>query len=103
MQATGFTVADGTKRWALKFGNQKINLHEVGSEFDPKSAKPTAGRADLCFLTTTPLSDWITHLLSHDIAVEEGPVVRTGATGPIQSIYIRDHDQNLIEISVLKT
>ena len=103
MQATGFTVADGTKRWALKFGNQKINLHEVGSEFDPKSAKPTAGSADLCFLTTTPLSDWIAHLLIHDIAVEEGPVVRTGATGPIQSIYIRDHDQNLIEISVLKT
>jgi catechol 2,3-dioxygenase-like lactoylglutathione lyase family enzyme len=102
MQAEAFTVADGTQRWALKFGQQKINLHEVGSEFDPKSAYPTAGSADLCFLTSTPLEDWIEYFSVHGIAIVQGPIARTGATGPIQSIYIRDPDYNLIEVSVKK-
>ena len=100
MQAEAFTVADGMRRWALKFGRQKINLHEVGSEFDPKSAHPTAGSADLCFLTSTPLKDWIKHFSVHDIAILQGPIARTGATGPIHSIYIRDPDENLIEVSI---
>lgn len=102
MQPESFTVADGTKRWALKFGVQKINLHQVGAEFDPKSATPTAGSADLCFLTSIPLHDWIKHLATQNVVIEEGPVARTGATRPIMSIYIRDPDQNLIEISVPK-
>jgi catechol 2,3-dioxygenase-like lactoylglutathione lyase family enzyme len=94
-----FRPADGTERWALTFGHQKINLHELGSEFEPNAAFATAGSADLCFLTQTPLSDWQAHLKSKDVHVEEGPVPRTGATGPILSIYIRDPDRNLIEIS----
>jgi catechol 2,3-dioxygenase-like lactoylglutathione lyase family enzyme len=102
MQVESFIVADGTKRWALKFGVQKINLHQVGAEFDPKATRPTAGSADLCFLTATPLHDWIKHLTDHDVTIEEGPVARTGATRPIMSVYIRDPDQNLIEISVTK-
>ena len=102
MQAEAFTVADGTRRWALEFGRQKINLHEVGSEFDPKSAHPTAGSADLCFLTSTPLENWIKHFSVLDIAILQGPIPRTGATGPIHSIYIRDPDENLIEVSVQK-
>jgi catechol 2,3-dioxygenase-like lactoylglutathione lyase family enzyme len=102
MQTEAFAVADGTKRWALKFGAQKINLHQVGAEFDPKSANPTAGSADLCFLTTTTLNDWLEHLSIHKVEIEEGPVTRTGATRPITSIYIRDPDSNLIEISVTR-
>jgi len=95
-----FAAADGTKRWSLKFGQQKINLHQVGSEFEPKAARPTQGSADLCFLTKTPLDLWQSHLVANRIAVEDGPVARTGATGPITSIYIRDPDENLVEISV---
>jgi catechol 2,3-dioxygenase-like lactoylglutathione lyase family enzyme len=100
MPAQVFQVADGSKRWALKFGSQKINLHQVGAEFEPKSKHPTAGSADLCFLTTTPLADWVEHLIKQNVKIEEGPVARTGATQNIMSIYIRDPDQNLIEISV---
>ena len=102
MQTETFSVADGTKRWALKFGSQKINLHQVGAEFDPKSANPTAGSADLCFPTSTTLSDWLEHLSIQNVEIEEGPVARTGATRPITSIYIRDPDSNLIEISVAR-
>jgi catechol 2,3-dioxygenase-like lactoylglutathione lyase family enzyme len=100
MQSESFIVADGSRRWALKFGIQKINLHQVGAEFDPKSANPTAGSADLCFLTSTPLNDWMEHLSNHSVTIEDGPVTRTGATRPIVSIYIRDPDRNLIEISI---
>lgn len=100
MQAETFFPADGSTRTALKFGDQKINLHEHGVEFDPKSHHPTPGAADLCFLTKTPLDDWQNHLQSHEISILEGPVKRSGATGPILSIYIRDPDQNLIEISI---
>lgn len=94
-----FTPADGSKRWALQFGRQKINLHQSGAEFEPKAATPYPGSADLCFLTDAPLSDWQAHLAACGVAVIEGPVARTGATGPITSLYIRDPDGNLIEIS----
>jgi len=98
MVAEEFTVADGTTRWALNYGCQKINLHPLGG-FDPKAANAQAGSADLCFLSVTPLADWVAHLDAHNIEILEGPVARTGATGAILSIYLRDPDGNLIEIS----
>jgi catechol 2,3-dioxygenase-like lactoylglutathione lyase family enzyme len=94
-----FKVADGTTRTALKFGQQKINLHQTGAEFDPKAAHPLSGSGDLCFLSDTPIADWITHFEALDLHIEDGPIPRTGATGPIMSIYIRDLDGNLIEIA----
>ena len=92
-------VTFGSGRTALAFGRQKINLHEAGHEFEPKALRPTPGSADLCFLTGIPLEDVIAHLASQAVAIEEGPVQRTGAQGPIVSVYVRDPDQNLIEIS----
>jgi catechol 2,3-dioxygenase-like lactoylglutathione lyase family enzyme len=92
------TFAEGRK--ALSFGRQKINLHQVGKEFEPKANKPTAGSADLCFMTDASLSDVIEHLRSCDVDIIEGPVKRTGAIGAIESVYFRDPDLNLIEVSV---
>ena len=92
-------VTFGGGRKALSFGAQKINLHQAGKEFEPKSQHPTPGSADLCFISDTPLDAVAVHLEACGVAIEEGIVPRTGATGPIQSIYIRDPDQNLIEIS----
>ncbi len=94
-----FHPADGTIRWALKFGAQKINLHPADGPFDPKAAMPQPGSADLCFLSYTPLDEWQVHFDKAGVAIEEGPVARTGATGPIMSLYIRDPDGNLIEVS----
>ncbi len=92
-------VTFGEGRNALSFGQQKINLHQVEREFEPKAARPTAGSADLCFIVATPLDDVITHLEEQGVAIIEGPVRRTGATGPIRSVYLRDPDLNLIELS----
>lgn len=92
-------VTFGAGRKALAFGTQKINLHQAGAEFEPKALRPTPGSADLCFLTTVPLPQVQQHLAACGVAVSEGPVQRTGAQGPILSVYIRDPDQNLIEIS----
>lgn len=99
MKAVQFTPADGSRRVALGFGRQKINLHQQGREFEPKAQTPMPGSADLCFLTARPLEDVIAHLKACDVAIAEGPVRRTGATGPILSVYLRDPDGNLLEIS----
>ncbi len=99
MKAEQFTPTDGSARWAMKFGAQKINLHQVGQEFEPKAARATAGSADLCFLSEVTVEEWQQHLAKQGIDVIEGPVQRTGATGPIISIYLRDPDGNLLEIS----
>ncbi|EDV25522.1 uncharacterized protein TRIADDRAFT_24240 [Trichoplax adhaerens] len=86
-------------RKALKFGQQKINLHQYGNEFEPKAHHPTPGSGDLCFITSEPIKLIQTRLESKGIRLEEGPVQRTGANGPILSIYFRDPDGNLLELS----
>ncbi|GAA4535313.1 VOC family protein [Amycolatopsis samaneae] len=86
-------------RKALTFGTSKINLHEAGHEFEPKALRPTPGSADLCLISADPLDEVVATFARHGIAIEEGPVERTGATGPILSVYVRDPDDNLIEIS----
>ncbi|MFH2139528.1 MAG: VOC family protein [Pseudomonadota bacterium] len=92
-------VTFGAGRKALAFGNQKINLHQHGREFEPKAAQPSPGSADLCLLTSLPLAQVMSHLAACCVSVVEGPVQRTGAAGAILSVYVRDPDQNLIEIS----
>jgi catechol 2,3-dioxygenase-like lactoylglutathione lyase family enzyme len=88
----------GAGRKALRFGRQKINLHEAGREFEPKADRPTPGALDLCFVADRPLDAVIAHLGALGVTIAEGPVRRTGATGPIRSIYLRDPDRNLVEI-----
>ncbi|MCP5157008.1 MAG: VOC family protein [Ectothiorhodospiraceae bacterium] len=92
-------VRFGEGRIALGFGPHKINLHQAGQEFEPKATHPTPGSADLCLITSVSLSEVMSHLEEAGVEVFEGPVDRTGALGPIRSVYLRDPDGNLIEIS----
>lgn len=92
-------VTFGGDRKALAFGAHKINLHQHGSEFEPKAAYPTPGSADLCLIASVPIPAVLHHLQACKVTIIEGPVQRTGATGPIQSVYFRDPDSNLIEVS----
>lgn len=92
----------GEGRVALKFGNQKINLHRHGQESEPKANAPLPGSEDLCFLTETKLEEAIEHVRSKGVEIIEGPVERTGATGPIISFYFRDPDKNLVEVANVK-
>ncbi len=93
------TVIFGNGRRALQYGGQKINLHQAGREFEPKARHPVSGSADLCFLTSVPLEQVVQHVESCGVEIIEGPVQRTGAMGPILSVYLRDPDGNLIELS----
>jgi catechol 2,3-dioxygenase-like lactoylglutathione lyase family enzyme len=93
-------ITFGEGRKALRFGSQKINLHQCGNEFEPKAARPTSGSADLCFVTDSSLAELIEHVKGCDIPILAGPVPRTGAVGPISSVYLRDPDGNLIEVCV---
>ena len=92
-------VVFGEGRHTLAFGAQKINLHEAGQEFEPKASVPTPGSADLCFLTNASVAEVVEHLEANSVEIIEGPVRRTGATGPIMSVYFRDPDGNLLEVS----
>jgi catechol 2,3-dioxygenase-like lactoylglutathione lyase family enzyme len=99
-RALGMAVVTfGEGRRALAFGRQKINLHPAGREFEPKADRPTPGSADLCLIAAVPLEEAIAHLRACGVDIVEGPVTRTGATGPIRSVYFRDPDRNLIEVS----
>jgi catechol 2,3-dioxygenase-like lactoylglutathione lyase family enzyme len=93
------TVEFGAGRVALAFGAQKINLHQAGREFEPKAKHPTPGSIDICLVAAVPLAQVIAHLEICGVPIIEGPTTRTGATGPIQSVYFRDPDANLIEVS----
>jgi len=93
------TVRFGQGRTALAFGAQKINLHKAGAEFAPHAQHPVPGAADLCFITLMPLADAMAHVRAKGVDILEGPVNRTGATGPMRSFYFRDPDGNLIEVS----
>lgn len=92
-------VTFGAGRRALTFGHHKINLHQAGQEFDPHARHPVPGSADLCLVTATPLEAVIAHLAAVGVEIEEGPVPKTGASGPITSVYFRDPDGNLIEVA----
>lgn len=86
-------------RLALRFGEQKINLHEAGHEFEPKARVPKPGSADLCFVVEEPIAVWLDHLSALGVPLVEGPVPRAGALGPMTSVYVRDPDGNLVELA----
>jgi catechol 2,3-dioxygenase-like lactoylglutathione lyase family enzyme len=92
-------VTFGEGRRALEFGDQKLNLHEAGHEFEPKARAPAPGSADLCFVTDVPLDEVSAHLASLGVPIEVGPVPKTGARAALRSIYVRDPDGNLVEIA----
>lgn len=95
-----FPVAnEKNERLALKFGNQKINIHDASSPFSPHAANPTSGSVDICFLSHIDLKEWGKIFAANKITIENGPVRKTGATGSLMSLYVRDPDGNLIEIS----
>lgn len=103
VRALGMRVVTfGNGRKALAFGSQKINLHQHGREFEPKARQPTPGSADFCLITPVPLNEAIAHLVQAGVTIIEGPVAKTGATGPLLSVYFRDPDQNLVEVSNLQ-
>ena len=93
----------GAQRLALKFGAQKINLHEWGREFEPRAHVAVPGSLDLCFIAERPLDEVIAKLQAARVKIIEGPVKKTGAVGPIRSVYVRDPDLNLVEISVYES
>ena len=100
MDAQIFEDADKTFHFGqLHFGNQKINLHEARHEFEPKALHPTPGSADLCFVSTATPDEVLRHLRTCSVEIVEGPVPRTGARGPMTSVYLRDPDQNLVEVA----
>lgn len=92
-------VSFGDGRRALAFGDQKLNLHQAGREFEPKARRPTPGAIDLCFTTDVPLDEVAKHLRSQSIEIELGPVDKVGARRALRSLYFRDPDGNLVEVS----
>ena len=94
---TAVTLGEG--RRGLSFGEQKLNLHQAGREFEPRARAPHPGSVDVCFTTEVPLEDVAAHLAKEGVAVELGPVAKTGARAPLRSLYVRDPDGNLIEVS----
>jgi catechol 2,3-dioxygenase-like lactoylglutathione lyase family enzyme len=92
-------VSFGEGRRALAFGDQKLNLHQAGREFEPKACRPTPGAIDVCFTTEVPLDAVAAHLRSCSVAIELGPVEKIGARRALRSLYFRDPDGNLIEVS----
>jgi catechol 2,3-dioxygenase-like lactoylglutathione lyase family enzyme len=97
----GMEMEEFDGRRALKFGRSKINLHQAGAEFEPKAGKPTPGSGDFCLITSVPLERVVEHLRSCSVEIIDGPVARTGATGRLESVYFRDPDGNLVEVSNL--
>jgi catechol 2,3-dioxygenase-like lactoylglutathione lyase family enzyme len=92
-------VAKPGKPTALSFGDQKINVHEIGHEFSPAAERPTSGAGDFCLITTKDLVEVQRHIESQGVTIELGPVHRTGARGSMTSLYFRDPDLNLVEVS----